>query len=127
NSAPAYLEIGSRSGTVSEDKFEDLFTGTSSFFGPLLNRPSPRAAIISVAAGTLDGQVLNNFNSTTQQGEANHCGVLTAATRWVGLVNTNGVPLTFIVDTTGSAIDTILAVYTGTSLSTLFNIACMKG
>ena len=35
--------------------------------------------------------------------------------------------MTFVVDTAGSTIDTVLAVYTGVTLTTLSNIACMKG
>ena len=121
---PAYLEIGTLPGRTSHDKFEDIF-GT--------NSPPGFAAVTSstpfpVAAGTLDSQILNNNNSTTQQGETDHCGTLSSATRWFGLQagnNTSG--LTFVIDTAGSAINTVLAVYAGTNIFTLTNINCARG
>jgi hypothetical protein len=121
---PAYLEIGTLASRTSEDKFEDLFSGGS---------PPGFAAISSstpfpVAAGTLDSQILNNNNSTTQQGETDHCGTLSSATRWFALQasnNTGG--LTFVIDTAGSAINTVLAVYTGTTIFNLTNSACARG
>ena len=90
--------------------------------------PGPgKKGLVSVAAGTLDSQVLDNANSTTQQGEPNHCGILTSATRWFGLQNTNGAGLTFVVDTAGSSVDTVLAAYTGNTLSSLSNVTCAVG
>jgi hypothetical protein len=81
-----------------------------------------------VAAGTLDSQVLNNNNSTTQQGETDHCGTLSSATRWFALqASNNTTGLTFVIDTAGSAINTVLAVYTGTNIFTLTNINCARG
>jgi hypothetical protein len=123
---PAYIEIGSSAATLSVDKFEDLFAAGAPP-GFRLAAGAAEAGPIPVAAGTIDSQVLNNANSTTQAGEPNHCGALTGATRWLALRNTAGNGLTFAVDTTGSSIDTILAVYTGNDLLTLSNIACATG
>jgi hypothetical protein len=123
-SRPAYLEIGTLGSRTSEDKFEDLFGGG----GPPGFAALSSSAPFPVAAGTLDSQVLNNNNSSTQQGETDHCGTLTSATRWFALQasnNTGG--LTFVIDTAGSAINTVLAVYTGTTIFNLTNIACARG
>jgi len=121
---PAYLEIGSLGSRTSQDKFEDLFGagGAPSLAALSSSAPFP------VAAGTLDGQILNNNNSTTQQGETDHCGTLSSATRWFALqAGNNTTALTFVIDTAGSAINTVLAIYRGTNIFTLTNINCARG
>lgn len=131
-SAPAYLEIGSTPSRISEDKFEDLFDGAPRIspqgFAPAIASSPGGGPPVMVAAGTLDAQILNNSNSTTQQGETNHCGTLSSATRWFALqASNNTTGLTFVIDTVGSAINTIVAVYTGTSIFNLTNIGCARG
>ncbi len=129
-SRPAFLEIGKVAEAISRDKFEDLFFPPDAFSGALpiatkggpLAGSAPTSAFVSVAAGTLSSQVLNNFGAATQQGESNHCGVIGGSSKWFGLQPTNDGVL--LIDTIGSAIDTVLAVYTGTNLFSLSLAAC---
>ncbi len=129
-SLPAFLEIGPQFDGRSRDKLEDLFASPGSAIAapPLAAKGGPRAgsaapsAFVSVAAGTLSSQVLNNFGAATQQGESNHCGVIGGSSKWFGLQPTNDGVL--LIDTIGSAIDTVLAVYTGTNLFSLSLVAC---
>src|SRR6185436_984477 len=72
-------------------------------------------------------QILNNAGSTLQPGEPNHCGVLGGASRWFALENGSASPLTFIVDTSGSSINTIMAIYTGTNPLNLQLVTCTNG
>jgi Ca2+-binding RTX toxin-like protein len=64
-----------------------------------------------------------NVGATTQTGEQLVCGLATmAATAWYSMtVSANS---SVVVDTQGSTFDTILAVYTGGSLATLFQVNC---
>jgi hypothetical protein len=118
------LEIASTPVAVSVDKLQDLFPpppgppGFAEFNAP----PS-----LVVSAGTLGNQILNNANSTLQPGEPNHCGVLGGASRWFALENGSATALTFVVDTSGSSINTILAVYTGTDPLSLQLVTCTNG
>ena len=121
----ASLEIGSVPGTHSYDKLEDLLaslSGTEGFAGMggygiihILIGGFP-----SVAAGSLGSQLINNFNSTTEQGEPVHAAI-GGASRWYLLTaGTNG---TMVIDTMGSAIATILSVYTGSDIFSLSLVA----
>lgn len=140
----AYLEIGSAPTRYSEVKFEnvrspsEIVSGSGvlsdRFFGlPFVNPPGPRSlqrllGLLPIASGTLDSQILNNTNSFTQQGESNHCGTLTAATRWFGLeVATNATNQSLVVDTAGSDIETVLALYRGNDILSLTNLGCALG
>jgi len=106
---PAALEIGAGEGAVSEDKLGDLL---GSGPGPLRLQglgSQQGNAFVSVAMGSIGGQLLNNFGSTTEAKEPNHAGKIGGASRWFGLVaKDDGV---MEVDTIGSAIDTVVAVY----------------
>ncbi len=69
--------------------------------------------------------MLNNTGATTSPGETNHCGVIGGASKWFGLTPTANA--TFVIDTLGSSIDTVLAVYTndpGNFLSPLRYVTC---
>jgi hypothetical protein len=117
-SLAANLEIGFESDSTSFDKLEDL----------LLDEAAPQgggvvsiASFPSVTIGTLGSQIINNFNSTTQQGEPIHSSVIGGASRWYKL--TAGEDATLVIDTLGSDIDTVLAVYTGTDIFTLSLVA----
>ena len=118
-SVPAYLEISPIAQTLSEDKLADILSG-----GPLPKPSGPRplnASFPSVAAGSLGTQILNNYNATTEQAEPIHSDVVGGASRWYKLTAADtGV---FLIDTIGSDIDTLLAVYTGTNIFTLNRIA----
>lgn len=113
------LEIGTETAVVSEDKFEDILIGGPSPAAALLShhrKPRP-SGFASVSAGSIGTQVMDNFGATTEQGEPNHGGVTGGSSRWFSLVpQANGI---MIVDTIGSNIDTVLAVYRGTDLSNL--------
>ncbi len=64
----------------------------------------------SVAAGEIGQQLINNFNSTTQQGEPIQTNTPGGSSRWYLLTAaTNG---TLEIDTMGSDIATLLSVYT---------------
>ncbi len=107
----------------SADKFEDLY-GLPTPSAPLRIRAGSAAgaSFVSVAAGTLQSQIFTTTNSTTQARETNACGVIGGSSRWFLLqAATNG---TLVIDTMGSAFDTVLAVYTGSSLSTLTLLDC---
>jgi hypothetical protein len=114
---------------LSQDKFEDLFVNFGSGSGGPFAGPGGKSPLNSAAngpgavtAGTLNSQILNNTNSTTQAGEPNHCGVIGGASRWVKL--TAGSDGIFVIDTIGSSFDTVMAVYTGTNLLTLNLVTC---
>ena len=128
-SSPAILELARLPASLSQDKFEDLFVNAGSGNGGPFGGPGGKLPLSSAAngpgtvtAGTLNSQILNNINSTTEAGEPNHCGVIGGASRWVKL--TAGSDGIFVIDTIGSTFDTVLAVYTGTNLLTLNLVTC---
>lgn len=74
-----------------------------------------------MAAGFLGTQVFSTFGSTTEAGEPNHGGVSGGASCWFTYQpDTDGI---LTISTDGSDFDTVLAVYTGTSLLSLKPIA----
>jgi len=82
---------------------------------------------LQVSAGTLGTQVLNTTNSMHQSGEPNHCGTLGTSTRWI-ILRTEEAGLEFVVDTIGSSIPTVLAVYSReTVLDPLVSVECDAG
>ncbi len=141
-SLPASLEIGPSADAQSFDKLEDLLAAVASgsnFINSIMARsnltPEKRGRgrgpgrqggggrrieaewFPSVSVGTIGSQIINNFNSTTQQGEPIHSDVIGGSSRWYLLTaETNG---TMVLDTLGSDIDTVLSVYTGTDIFTL--------
>ncbi len=129
SSDTAFLEIGPDSGARTFGKLAELFDfATASGTGPGAPPPNRqvaslrKAAFPVVSAGSVGTQIFNNHASTTQSGEPNHCNVIGGASRWFRL--TAGASAAFVVDTIGSDIDTVLAVYTGTSLFDLQQVAC---
>ncbi len=72
-------------------------------------------------AGTTLSIRANNTGGTTESGEPAHAGVAPSATLWWEW--TAPATATVTLDTLGSAYDTVLAVYTGTSLPTLVPVA----
>jgi len=149
-SLPASLEIGPSADAQSFDKLEDLLAGVASgnnFANSILARSDREEAgagkggrgkgrgkggdgggitaqsvsFPSVSVGTIGSQIINNFNSTTEQGEPIHSDVIGGASRWYLLTaETNG---TMVVDTLGSDIDTVISVYTGEDIFTLQLVA----
>jgi len=127
-SVPAVLEIGPVPDVFTRDKVEDVLHPpvqaaalVGGFIPVALGSRGMLAAaadggaggFISVALGSIDGQIANNEGAQGQLGEPNHCGVLGGASRWFGLrTESEG---TLIIDTIGSAVDTVLAVYRATN------------
>ncbi len=122
-SVSAALEIGPEPEVLSQDKLEDLFNPPSAqTSAKFAEAASTSSGFLLVSLGTIASQVLNNTTATTSQRETNHCGVLGGASKWLGVHATaDGV---MRVDTIGSAIDTVLAVYTGTDLLSIREVAC---
>ncbi|MBI3880497.1 MAG: immunoglobulin domain-containing protein [Verrucomicrobia bacterium] len=115
DSTPATLEVSVAAGNISRDKFSTLLTNPPSLVGFGGKRPSAGGPLIS------GSQVLDNTGATTEPGERNHGGVVGGASRWTFIDSPgNG---TMRVDTEGSLLDTVLAVYTGTDFSNLVLIA----
>jgi|GEM_PF-474798 len=101
------------------DKFDDMLRGTGPG-GQTLGGPQ-RQFFASVSAGSSGTQVLDNYGATTEPNEPDHGGVVGGASRWFRIDTlTNGI---LVIDTIGSEIDTVLAVYTGESLFTLELVA----
>ena len=75
-----------------------------------------------MARGFTGTQIFSTVGSTKEQGEPNHCGIIGGASQWFAYqAPTNG---TLVITTDGSNFDTVLAVYTGSSLGTLQQVAC---
>jgi hypothetical protein len=122
----ASLDIGPESKAISQDKLEDLLAllESADSGGARLSLFNSSVGLLSVAAGSIDVQTLNNIGATTELGETNHCNVLAGASKWMVLTpQSNGV---LRLDTIGSRIDTVLAVYRATNLAFLSHgfVAC---
>jgi subtilisin-like proprotein convertase family protein len=85
---------------------------------PPLNDTFASAQTVSGSSGSITA---NNFNATKQPGEPNPAGNTGGASVWYTWTAPSGSPVTF--DTALSSFDTLLAVYTGSSLSGLNLIA----
>ena len=118
-SVQAVLEISTGGSVPSEDKFEDLLVnGVAGLAG---EKGGPKS-LVSVSAGTVNQQIINATGSSTQSRETNHCGIIGGVSRWLSLkALTNG---TFVINTIGSTLDTVLAVYVGSNLLNLQFVAC---
>ena len=120
-SQTAVLELGAATGVGSEDKFEDIFLTQTGQLALEDVSGRRRSAFASVSAGSIGTQVMDNSGASTEQGEPNHGGVIGGSSRWFGLVaQVDGV---MRVDTIGSKIDTVLAVYRGNNLLNLTLVA----
>jgi hypothetical protein len=122
-SAPVVLEIGPDPSVQSRDKiaevpFSDGGGGalpSSSALSPTLSMAPSAFGASSASAGTFSlaaGTIINQrfFNSgTTDRCEPAHCGANGGASRWFELKATSDGICT--VDTQGSDVDTILAIY----------------
>ncbi len=85
---------------------------------PPANDAFASAQAISGSSGSMTA---NNANGTKQSGEPNHAGKAGGASVWYNWTAPSGSPVT--IDTAMSAFDTLLAVYTGSSVSGLTQIA----
>ena len=123
----ATLELGdSKLPGQSVDKALDLITAGpddrgQSVGAALTSRSGSSGSRITFAlgVGSTVSQTINNSGSVPEPEAAPHCAILGGADRWITLeATTDGM---CEVDTLGSAIDTVIAVYewTGSILSTL--------
>ncbi len=125
-SADAFLEIGPRADAHSFDKLDDLIASQSPH--PRLNRAGGGlhgggiggVVFPSVSAGGFGSQLINNFNSTTDQLEPIHDNTIGGASRWFQITPTSDGFL--MLDTLGSDIPTILDVSVGTDYLTLRSV-----
>lgn len=115
-SVPAVLEIGPETKVVSRDKVEDILRPPAERVNAGVKRPdgffpatTSGSGFLSVSLGSAAGQTVNTTGSSISPKEPLHCEVEVGATRWLGL-RAQGTG-TMIVDTLGSQIDTVLAVY----------------
>lgn len=106
------VEIGMDENASTVNKLQDLESPAGQ--GASISGFRAPQNLVPVAAGALGTQVANNARSATQQDEIRIANQLGGASRWLRLKVTENTRLT--VDTMGSEIDTLLAVYTGADL-----------
>ncbi len=107
-SEPVNVEIGSRVGPPTADKLADLFQETSRRASLMTTEPFTWT-FMPVRLGSLGWRVLNNAGGTTETGEPLNPQKYGGASRLLGVELQEGGLLT--VDTTGSAIDTLVGLY----------------
>ncbi len=119
-SEPAYIEISNSSGAkLSQDKLPDLFDET---LGARARSKISGTAFPIVSAGVFGYQYINSFGATVSATDPNVANSVASASKWAGL--TAGAAGTFVIDTIGSEIDTVLAVYPANiDISTLLPVA----
>lgn len=107
-SEPVTLEIGTVANVFSRNKLRELEAPG----GPSPQNSKPKKeTLIPVSVGVLGTQVFSNFDSGRESAEPLHAGQAGGSSRWFTIqAATSG---TIVVDTIGSSIDTVLAVYTG--------------
>jgi hypothetical protein len=115
-SVPCSVEFGPHAEAITADKLQDA-TGSGIVSGLAQMSVRRMQGFASVTMGGLGTQIFDNFGSGTEPGEPPIGGVVSGASRWLMLqVATNGI---LVLDTIGSDIDTVMAVYTGTDYSNL--------
>jgi hypothetical protein len=93
-----------------------LVTGTPGAGPP--NDFFTNAVVLGGPSGTTNG---SNLGATKEAGEPNHAGVVGGKSAWYRW--TPSVSCTALFDTVGSAFNTVLAVYTGTNVGALTQVA----
>jgi hypothetical protein len=96
---------------ASSSAISDWFSAT-----PPGNDDFAKAIALNGTSGTVLGQ---NVGATAQAGEPNHAGVAAGHSVWWTWKSPSKLGGTLTVDTFGSGIDTVLAVYTGNKVSAL--------
>ncbi len=86
--------------------------------GPPVNDSFSSAIVLAGSSGSTNG---TNINATKQSGEPNHAGNTGGSSIWYRWTPAIGGQVTF--NTLGSTFDTLLAVYTGSSLGSLTVVA----
>ena len=123
DSEPALVEIGPEPSVQSQDKLEDLFLVPANPLA-VVKASATAAGLISVRAGTIGSHTLNNSSSTNSgRAEAGAlCALVDGERRWFNLRAEDAGVLT--IDTQGSAIDTLLGVFTLGGFAELVPVAC---
>jgi hypothetical protein len=112
-------DVGVYKVTVANSIGSTLSTGALLTTGvPPPNDNFANGQAISGASGSVSG---NNFNATKEAGEPTHAGNSGGASVWYDWTAPSASPVTF--DTCLSAIPTLLAVYTGSSVGALTPVA----
>lgn len=108
---PVFVELGLPPRRLSEDKLEDLLDdiGSGNGSGAGLLRPASATCATCTGFGDINTHLFNNVTGGTSANETNHCGVVGNATHWLTVTVTNGGLMA--IDTAGSTIPTVLAVY----------------
>ncbi len=112
-SEPAVLEIGPVAGVQTVQKYQDLLASLSpnGFTGGSGKNPAATTTtaggFIPVVQGTISSQILNNDGATNSVLD---CGAIGGAARWLGITPQQSGRM--ILETIGSDIDTVLAVFT---------------
>ena len=125
-SLPALLHVGTVN-SLSADKFLNAPRLTGGAAVQSVNERTPiqsrslRAAG-AVAEGFSGTLAFSTFASAKEQGEPNHCAVVGGASRWITYVAPEDGVVRFATE--GSDFDTVLSVYSGTSLSGLVVEGC---
>jgi hypothetical protein len=83
--------------------------------------PNDNFANCVTLAGSYGSRAAHNFDATKQPGEPNHAGNSGGKSLWYCWTAATNSPVTF--DTIGSTFDTLLAVYTGNTVSNLSLVA----
>ncbi len=121
-SDPAVFEIASQGATTTADKFQDVVEAAGSYsLAPDSSKKKRPPGIVSLASGAIGSQILNNYGSTSDEGEPIHAGITGGASRWQAIEPE--IDGTLALDTFGSGPDTVIAVYTGESLIDLQLVA----
>lgn len=118
-SQEAVLEIGPDGQVLSQDKLaEQAAPLVAATRGKATIKPAAfTPGFFSVSIGTIGAQLFDNLGSGKHPGEPDHCGVLGGASKFLDFTATDaGVA---VLDTSGSKIDTVLAVYNRVTLSQL--------
>ena len=116
-SDPIVVEIGESFTGTTEDKFPDLAANATQSSVQKAQAEPEKASVVTVSAGVLGSQVMSNLESSSELDEPIHGDVAGGSSRWLTLEAASAG--TMVVDTIGSDIDTVIAVYTGPDLSNL--------
>jgi len=116
----ANLDLGLEPKVQSADKLEDISDTPTDF--PAAKAAKQLGGTYLVRFGPIQNHLLNNSAATRSPGESNHCGVIGGRSKWFKFQPAaDGV---MEVDTIGSSIDTVLAVYLGRRATGLRYVTC---
>ena len=117
----ATVPVGASTGAISVTTIGGTATSSSNFIVLPSDIPNDLFAFAQGISGNTGSVAGTNAGATKEAGEPNHAGNAGGASVWyVWTAPTGGGVYTF--DTLGSSFDTLLAVYTGTSVSSLTQV-----